>query len=157
MTSTSLNTETEEHSHLVRQVKILLMDDDPVDLARYSQMLRRAGYEVTTCGSHLKALLCLHERLFDLVLVNQGSDRFAWRCVVDSATGPQHRTPVVVLTRCRDMVCHLEAMNLGAADYLEKPLTEAELVQAFQHYLPPRGMADARASGIPEGFWKEFR
>lgn len=141
MSSTSLNPQTEEHSHFVQRLKILLMDDDPVDLARYSEMLRRAGYEVTTCGSHLKALLCLHERLFDLVLVNQGSDRFAWRCVVESATGPRNRTPVVVLTRCRDMVCYLEAMNLGAADYLEKPLTEAELVCAFQHYVRPRGLA----------------
>ena len=35
--------------------------------------------------------------------------------------------PVVVLTRFLELRCHLDAMQLGAADYLEKPLPPGEL------------------------------
>jgi FixJ family two-component response regulator len=33
----------------------------------------------------------------------------------------RHRA-VLVVTRCVDMSCYLEAMQMGAVDYLEKPL-----------------------------------
>jgi CheY-like chemotaxis protein len=141
MSSISAGPGIEEQSRLVRRVRILLVDDDPVDLAYYREILGRAGCTVTACDSHLEALLRLEEQPFDMVLVNQGSDRFVWRCVVDSAAGPEHDTPVVVLTHSRDMVCYFEALNLGAADYLEKPLTGPQLLQAFEPHLRSRSIA----------------
>ncbi|HEV2494173.1 MAG TPA: response regulator [Terriglobia bacterium] len=137
----STNSRTEAARPPGRPAQILLMDDDPVDLAHYREILQRAGCWVTSCDSHLKALLCLGEHGFDLVLINQGTDRFAWRCVVDSATEHDRRAPVVVLTRSRDMVCQFEAMSLGAADYIEKPATEAQMLEAFRPYLCSPDMA----------------
>jgi FixJ family two-component response regulator len=40
----------------------------------------------------------------------------------------RHR-PVLVLTRCIDMHCYLEAMQMGAIDYLEKPVPPTDLVR----------------------------
>jgi len=35
----------------------------------------------------------------------------------------------LVVTRCMDMACYLEAMQLGAIDYLEKPIPPADLLR----------------------------
>ena len=41
----------------------------------------------------------------------------------------------MVLTRCVDMQCYLEAMQMGAVDYLEKPLSDAEIVHLVETHL----------------------
>jgi DNA-binding NtrC family response regulator len=54
---------------------------------------------------------------------------------------------VVVLTRCLEMNCYLEAMQLGAVDYLEKPLAPAEFEHLVTtHCQPRKGEISARAS-----------
>ena len=55
----------------------------------------------------------------------------------DRAMQLDRRRPVLVVTRCIDMQCYLEAMQMGAIDYLEKPVPPADLlrfVQAHIHY-----------------------
>jgi DNA-binding NtrC family response regulator len=52
----------------------------------------------------------------------------------------------VVLTRCLEMNCYLEAMQLGAVDYLEKPLAPAEFEHLVTTHCQPRqGEISARA------------
>jgi DNA-binding NtrC family response regulator len=38
------------------------------------------------------------------------------------------------------MGCYLEAMQLGAVDYVEKPLTPGEIEHLITTYFQPRGM-----------------
>ena len=40
--------------------------------------------------------------------------------------------PVLVLTECLDIGCYLEAMHLGAADYVEKPLRADEVARLVE-------------------------
>jgi len=49
--------------------------------------------------------------------------------------------PVVILSRYHDVGCYLEAMQLGAVDYLEKPLSAIEIVRAVTTHLQPRNAA----------------
>jgi len=44
----------------------------------------------------------------------------------------------VVLTHCLHMGCYLEAMQLGAVDYLEKPLTPADVEHLLTTHAQPR-------------------
>ena len=60
-------------------------------------------------------------RDFDFVIVSQGSPAFETHPLVELTLARNRHTPVVVLARCLEMNCYLEAMQLGAADYLEKP------------------------------------
>jgi DNA-binding NtrC family response regulator len=53
-------------------------------------------------------------------------------------------TPVVMLTRCLEMSCYLEAMQLGAADYLEGPVAAKELERLVAtHFQPSQGEMSA--------------
>ena len=62
---------------------------------------------------------------FDFIVVSPGSPTFAAHRLVELTLARHQHTPVVVLTRCLEMNCYLEAMQLGAVDYLEEPLAPA--------------------------------
>lgn len=143
MSSLSLNPSKLRHAPR-KQARILLVDDDPGDLACYLRMLESLGSTIIACESYRTALECLESLRLDGVVVNQGADRFAWRPVVDCAARCGLRVPVLVMTDCRDIVCQLEALQLGAVAYLEKPLNLQQVVEAFE-----RGPASPAALGLP--------
>ena len=49
-----------------------------------------------------------------------------------------HQLPVLVVARCLDMGCYLEAMQLGAVDYLAEPVTASEIGRVLGNH-PPIG------------------
>ncbi|MFZ0964056.1 MAG: response regulator [Terriglobia bacterium] len=104
-----------------------MVDQDGKDLGSYAGVLQRMGFEVKTFSNYKDAARCLEEESVDFVFVNQGSAEFEARGVVQCALARNRRTPVVVLTRSVDIGCYLEAMQLGAVDYVEKPLAPAEV------------------------------
>ncbi len=53
------------------------------------------------------------------------------------------RTPILVVTRCLDINCYLEAMQLGALDYLERPLAASEITRLVETHSRPRTAAPA--------------
>jgi FixJ family two-component response regulator len=69
-------------------------------------------------------------------MVSQGGRSFEGRCVIERAIEINRRLPVLVLARCLDMTCYLEAMQLGAADYLAEPITFAEMERVIRNHRP---------------------
>jgi DNA-binding NtrC family response regulator len=115
--------------------KLLVVDEDLEDLQRYSAILSHLGYEVRAFASYGAAAACLEQEIFDLVVVSQGSPNFEGRCVLARAIAEDRHTPVLVLTQTMDMPCYLEAMQLGAHDYLEKPLPASEIAALVRRHL----------------------
>ena len=52
--------------------------------------------------------------------------------------GGERYTPVVVLTRCLEIKSYLDAVQLRAADYFEKSLSEADLQRLVATRCKPR-------------------
>jgi len=52
--------------------------------------------------------------------------------------------PVIFLTGQKDKESYLRAMSLGAADYLMKPVTDAELIECIEYHLAPESPAAMR-------------
>ena len=117
--------------------KLLLVDDDCRDLELYRTLLQRQGYEVRCSNSFAEGQNCLDCDRFDCIVVSQGSAAFEGRTVLQHAVEVDRRVPVLVLTRVADTDCYLEAMQLGAVDYLEKPLAPMEVVHIVEPYLKP--------------------
>jgi DNA-binding NtrC family response regulator len=112
--------------------KVLLADQNAKDLQYYSYILGRLGYDVHTFASYGEASVRLRREAFDLVIVGQGSANFEGKCVLASAIEKDCHVPVVVLARSIEMPCYLEAMQLGALDYLEKPLLPSEIAKLMR-------------------------
>lgn len=121
--------------------RVLVVDEDSNDLQYYAAILQQQGYEVRTCNTYLEGDECLRCGPYDIIIVSQGSHAFEGRSLLERVLAIDRRTPVLVLTRCVDMDCYLEAMQMGAVDYLEKPLTPAELAHVIETHLRPVGLA----------------
>jgi len=110
-------------------------------------LLLRSGYAVKSFLNYPEAEGCLEHEDFDFVILNQGGPVFEAHRLVALVLARNRNTPVVVVTRCLEMKSYLEAMQLGAADYLEKPVTPAEFERTvMMHCQPRQGEISAQAS-----------
>lgn len=119
--------------------KILLVDDDVQDLGFYSMVLYKQGYQVVPCESYEAATRWLEADTFDFVVVSQGGPAFEGRRVLERAARSDRRIPVLVMANWVDMSLYMEAMSLGAIDYLEKAADPSEMVRAIKLYLMHAG------------------
>ncbi len=117
----------------------LVVDQNPKDLQGYTWVLRSMGFEVKTFTNYQEASRCLDKEIPDFVLVNQGSREFEARSVLEHALAHDRHTPVVVLAQSLDMSCYLEAMQMGAVDYVEKPLAPAQVERLVTTHSTPHG------------------
>ena len=120
-----------------RKRKLLLVDENPQDLHDYTAMLRYLGYEVQPVASYSGAVEFLEHEAFDLVMVDQGSTDFEGRAVLRRAVEIDHRTPVLVLTGMVNAGCCVNALDMGANEYVQKPLTTSEVRELVNDYLKP--------------------
>ncbi len=120
------------------KAKLLVVDEDVSDMCEYCGTLRQRGYQVHCVRSYAEGAACLDHEPVDLVIVSQGSPAFEGRHVLERAIEKDRHKPVLVLTRAVDMNCYLEAMQLGACDYLEKPVSAASLGEFVRTHLQPQ-------------------
>lgn len=116
--------------------KLLLVDEDLDDLEFHSRILVQLGCEVVPCSSYEEAVGLLDSGDFDIVVVEQGGPFFKGRPVIERASRPSHPIPVLVLADCPHMRVYLDAMELGALDYLEKTSNPSEFLRAVESSLP---------------------
>ena len=79
------------------------------------------------CRTYCEGVRCLENETFDFVLVSQDSPKFEGSRVLKRAIEIDRSLPVVVVARCLDMGSYIEAMQMGAKDYLVEPLTAWEV------------------------------
>jgi DNA-binding response OmpR family regulator len=120
---------------LLAKRKVLLVDEDSRDLQYYASLLKNLGFEVQTCDSYGAGARCLERETFDFVVVSQGSRAFEGRTVLERVVSIDRHIPVLILTRSVEMACYLDAMQLGAVDYLEKPLGPTEFAHVVTTHL----------------------
>lgn len=121
--------------------RVLLVEDDPRDCDFYFQVFAAHGFDVKSCRSVTEGERLLEKEHYDFVLLEQGTHAFEGRRVLERVAAIDRHLPAVVVTRCVDMQCYLEAMQMGAVDYLEKPLSESEVLRVVETHIPPRATA----------------
>jgi len=105
----------------VKTPMVLLVLDEPDDLEIYGTFLRDRGYETVTCASPGEGINSLETESVSLVIVGQDTPAFEGRQVLERSLRLHPEVPVLVVARVLDMHSYLEAMDLGALDYLERP------------------------------------
>ncbi len=100
---------------------VLLILEESDDLEIYGDFLRDRGYATLKCTSLNEGINSLETESVSLVIVSQGTRAFEGRQVLERSLQLHPQVPVLVVARVLDMHCYLEAMDLGATDYLERP------------------------------------
>ncbi len=127
---------------------ILLVDDEEKILKALGRALREAGHEVVETASARQAQKLLGERTFDLFIVDnvmpEKSGLELIREYVGSTSdgrgavglGPsEDRAQIVMMTAHATVESAIEAMKLGAFDYLQKPFEIDELLVVVRRAL----------------------
>lgn len=117
--------------------KILIVDDEILIRNFLAETLRRKHFQVTTAENGLKALALLKEHVFDLVLTDMKMPDITGIDVLRKVKELSPNTVVIVITAFGSIENAVEAMRLGAFNYLVKPFSpdtiEAIIEKAQEH------------------------
>jgi DNA-binding NtrC family response regulator len=123
-----------------RAGSILLVDDEAKILSALAAALRTDGHEVMTTPSGREAMRLLSQRTFDLLIVDNLMPDVTGLDIIRelAASLPEADRPqVLMMTAHATVESAVEAMKLGALDYLQKPFDVDELLvvagRALEH------------------------
>jgi signal transduction histidine kinase/DNA-binding NarL/FixJ family response regulator len=148
---------TELAGSRARAMRVLVVDDDPVNGAVARRYLERAGHVAIAAARGTEALDMLAQQEFDLVLLDLGlpdmSGFEACRLIRSlTAGGPAGEPRVVAMTARLEPGIRSACASEGMADCLAKPLDPALLYRVLERVaespreLGPRAAATVRAS-----------
>ena len=130
--------------------RILIVDDEPDIRGLLKDCAQRCGYEVATASGGHQAMQMLDEAAFDLMISDvrmpdvDGIELLRW-------TAAHHgRTGVIMLSGCDDLRLAVNAMQLGALDYLQKPFQVSEVAQTLHEAMRRHQERLARAQQVLE-------
>jgi DNA-binding response OmpR family regulator len=118
------------------KTKILLVDDEPDVLEILSKKLQTAGFLTVTASDGNQGLAKTREEKPDLVLLDilmPNKDGFTMLCDLQSDTDLR-KIPVIMVSAKSEANSLFEGRNLGATDYLIKPIDFDELLRYIKKY-----------------------
>ncbi|EED36232.1 response regulator CbrB [Luminiphilus syltensis NOR5-1B] len=104
--------------------QILLVDDEPSQRQSLRKVLRARDFKTAEAGSVAEAQDQISGGKFDLVITEMNLPGTSGKELIRLCAP----TPVIVMTNYASLRSAVEAMKLGAADYIAKPCTPADLV-----------------------------
>jgi two-component system, sensor histidine kinase and response regulator len=107
--------------------KILVVDDDALVLSILSSLLSESHYEVETAENGKQALVILDDS-FDLLLSDLEMPEMSGLELLESLRKSKNNIPVVILTGNQEISVALDALKLGANDYVIKDENITETV-----------------------------
>jgi two-component system copper resistance phosphate regulon response regulator CusR len=126
-------------------LKILIVEDEPKTGDYLRQGLREAGFVVDLVQDGLDGLHLGIEGDQDLIILDVMLPRMDGWGVLQALTQAGIRTPVIFLTAKDQVEDRVRGLELGAADYLVKPFSFAELLARVRNVLR-RGPAAIESS-----------
>ncbi len=115
--------------------KILLVDDEPSILSVLSTLLKAEKYDVTAALGGEKAKQVLEEQTFDLMLSDIRMAPVNGMDLLKLAHEQYPQMSVIMLTAYGSVETAIEALKLGAFDYVTKPFKVDELLITVQRAL----------------------
>jgi len=103
------------------RARILVVDDERNIRKNLAMVLEVAGFEVDTAGDGEEALTKSKEQHYDIAFVDLQMPKMGGLELTHSLRGLSSTTAVVILTAYGSVASAVEAMKLGAVDFLEKP------------------------------------
>jgi DNA-binding NtrC family response regulator len=107
--------------------RILIVDDEENARLALSRLLSLEGFQVGSVGSGFEALEYLRETKVDLILTDISMPGMSGLDFLKELNRRHPKSNVVMITAHGGVESYLEAMNLGAFEYVNKPVKMDEL------------------------------
>jgi signal transduction histidine kinase/CheY-like chemotaxis protein/HPt (histidine-containing phosphotransfer) domain-containing protein len=127
-------------------VKILLVEDNKVNQFLAKKLLTRMGFEIDIAGDGDTAIEKLHQKEFDLILMDvqmPGMTGYEVTEKIRMCDNPVSSIPIIALTAYASTTEKEKAITSGMNDYITKPYSQQELLSVIKKYLKPKPLSPA--------------
>lgn len=122
------------------QLRILVVDDVPVNLIVVERMLDSIGYQVETAANGLEALEAVKNNHFDLIFMDiqmPEMDGFEATLRIRELGPETDSIPIVAITANTQDSDRVACIEAGMNDYIAKPFVKKQLAALLDRYFPP--------------------
>lgn len=129
---------------MTENTNILVVDDDVAMRFMVSEALDQAGYQVHEAGNGIEALDALHRLNYDIILLDvmmPQMDGYEFCQHLQSMEDKRH-IPVLMMTGLDDLTAIHRAFEVGATDFISKPLNYTMLGYRVRYMLRTKATAD---------------
>ncbi len=119
--------------------RVLLVEDEEIQLRSFESMLERLGYRVTSCRNGLDALAEFetHPDDYDLVITDQTMPKMTGVQLAQALLEVRPDIPVILCTGYSEVIDAEEAKELGVREFVMKPFSVAEFSATLRKVLTP--------------------
>lgn len=120
-------------------VKVLVVDDNEMNLAVVKALLKATNVQITTCMSGMECLALVEKEHFDAILLDHmmpDMDGIQTLEKMKHSSNLCHDVPVIALTANAIVGAKEKYLEAGFTDYLSKPIEGQALEKMLQKYLP---------------------
>lgn len=124
--------------NLREEFKILIVDDEPINLQVLQNQLSLEHYYIMRANNGIEALKLINsEQKFDLILLDIMMPKMSGYevCKRIREKFPASQLPIVMLTAKNQPSDVIEGFNLGANDYISKPFSKKELLARIKSHI----------------------
>src|SRR5262250_201125 len=107
--------------------RVLIVDDEKAMRLALKALLGKEGYEVETAGSGEEAVRCIEQGSFHVVITDLSMNGVSGMQVLEHARRLDPDLAVIMITAYGSEKIAVQAMKLGAVDYLPKPFDNDEV------------------------------
>jgi DNA-binding NtrC family response regulator len=122
--------------------RVLAVDDEAVVCESIRRVLTEEGYSVATTRSPREGLDFVRKETFDLVLLDIKMPEMDGIDVLREVRAVSPETEVIMVTGYATIQTAVEAIKIGATDYLQKPVSPDQLVVAVARALERKHLLD---------------
>ncbi|QOC23320.1 response regulator transcription factor [Wenzhouxiangella sp. AB-CW3] len=109
-------------------MRVLVVEDETALRELLGRALKRQGFAVDLCADGTDGLHCATEYPVDLAIIDLGLPGTSGMEIVREARKRERTFPILVLTARSDWQDKVEALEIGADDYVTKPFRIEELM-----------------------------
>ena len=127
-------------SNTTAHAKILIVDDEPINLELFDVMLSKLGFQVEKAADGVQALEQLAAVNPDLIVLDNLMPRLSgWDVTRRIKNAPEYaayrQVPIIMFSAMDDIADRIQGLELGVDDYITKPFNFSEVLARIRAVL----------------------
>ena len=122
--------------------RILIIEDDPTMRLGMSHFLAYQGYAISECSDGREGLRALESASYELIITDLKLPYHDGFEILDKARAGSPKTGVIIITGHAEIKTAVQAIKMGAFDYIAKPFSNEELQIAVERYFKFQKLED---------------
>ncbi|MBI4237477.1 MAG: sigma-54-dependent Fis family transcriptional regulator [Deltaproteobacteria bacterium] len=118
---------------MFKRTNLLIVDDDESLVKVFERVAKEEGWSVEVARSGTEAVECLNRQMVEVAVIDINLPGYSGMQLLEYIRANQHATEVIIITGVGTVETAVQAIKMGAYDYLTKPFEDiTKVVMAIQ-------------------------